>query len=110
MALTGMRRDTGRLVSGIDHLRQSITDILTTPLGSRRMRPEYGSRLPRMADQPVTAGWISAAQAECARVIGRWEPRLRLQQVTIAAVVDGRISLRLAGEYQGEALILELTA
>lgn len=109
MALTGMRRDTGQPVSGIDHLRQSITDILTTRKGARRMRPDYGSNLPLMVDRPVTAGWVSAAQAECARAIARWEPRFKLEKVTVTAVVDGCISLTLAGEYQGEALILEVT-
>ena len=41
--MIGMDRRTGLPLSGIEHLRQSIEDILTTPLGSRRMLPEYGS-------------------------------------------------------------------
>lgn len=31
----------GAPLSGVAHLQQSIKDILTTPLGSRRMRQEY---------------------------------------------------------------------
>ena len=40
MGLIGMSRDSGQALTGIAHLKQSIRDILSTPLGSRRMRPE----------------------------------------------------------------------
>ncbi|ASC88752.1 GPW/gp25 family protein, partial [Pseudomonas fragi] len=38
--------------------------------------PEYGSTLRRFVDLPVNEGWKSAVQAEVARALGRWEPRL----------------------------------
>ena len=43
---SGMHRTTGAGLSGIEHLRQSIADILTTPLGTRLQRRTYGSLLP----------------------------------------------------------------
>ena len=43
---------SGKPISGLDHLRQSIADILTTPIGSRVMRRDYGSLLPGLIDQP----------------------------------------------------------
>ncbi|PJY97706.1 GPW/gp25 family protein [Pseudomonas donghuensis] len=92
------------------HLRQSIADILTTPLGSRRMRPEYGSQLRRYVDLPVNEGWKSAVQAEVARALGRWEPRLKLERVRVTAVVGGQITLQLTGLYLGESAIVEVTA
>lgn len=107
-SLVGMSRQAGGALSGIDHLRQSIADILTTPVGSRVMRPEYGSYLPRMVDQPVGRGWMSAVQAEVARSIGRWEPRLKLSRVTVESVIDGRVSIVIEGEYQGRNVILEV--
>jgi phage baseplate assembly protein W len=76
--MIGMDRRTGLPVTGIDHLRQSIEDILSTPLGSRRMRPNYGSNLRRFVDLPVNEGWKSAVQAEAARALKRWEPRVDL--------------------------------
>lgn len=108
--MIGMDRRTGRPIAGIDHLRQSIEDILTTRLGSRRMRPEYGSKLWSFVDMPVSAGWKSAVQAEVARALGRWEPRIQLSQVTVVAVLAGKISLRLVGEYLGDGVILEVVA
>ncbi|PTQ70849.1 hypothetical protein C8R26_13136 [Nitrosomonas oligotropha] len=109
-ALTGVNRQSGRPLSGYEHLKQSITDILTTPVGSRVMRPEYGSHLPRMVDLPVNKGWISAVQAEIARSIGRWEPRLKLSRVTVTAVVNGRVDMKIAGEYLGESVLIEVIA
>lgn len=118
MAIVGMSRSTGSPISHIEHLRQSITDILTTPRGSRRMRPLYGSLLPRMVDLPVTKGTLSAMQAEIATALGSrkdaagreyGEPRFQLSGVRVTAVVDGKVSMVLQGLYQEKSLSLELT-
>lgn len=108
--MIGMDRRLGQPLSGLAHLRQSIEDILTTLLGSRRMRPEYGSQLRRYVDLPVNEGWKSAVQAEVARSLGRWEPRLKLERVRVTAVVGGQITLQLTGQYLGESAIVEVTA
>ncbi|RPS09977.1 phage baseplate protein [Pseudomonas aeruginosa] len=108
--MIGLDRRTGQPLSGVAHLKQSIEDILTTPLGTRRMRPEYGSKLRRLVDLPVNDGWKSAVQAEVARALGRWEPRLRLERVRVVAVIGGRIDLELAGVYLGDSVMLEVSA
>lgn len=108
--MIGMDRRTGRPISGLAHLRQSIEDILTTPVGSRRMRPEYGSTLRRYVDLPVNEGWKSAVQAEVARALGRWEPRFKLERVRVTAVVGGRVTLQLTGQYLAQATTLEVSA
>lgn len=108
--MIGVDRRTGQPLSGLDHLKQSIEDILTTPLGSRRMRPDYGSNLRRFVDLPVNDGWKSAVQAEVARALGRWEPRLRLERVQVVSIVGGQIGLLLTGQYLGNAAVVEVTA
>lgn len=108
--MIGMDRRTGQPLSGLDHLRQSIEDILTTPVGSRRMRPDYGSQLRRYVDLPVNEGWKSAVQAEVARALGRWEPRLQLERVRVTAVLDGQITMSLVGTYLGDGVVLEVSA
>ncbi|MBB1605195.1 MULTISPECIES: GPW/gp25 family protein [unclassified Pseudomonas] len=108
--MIGMDRRNGQPLGGLAHLKQSIEDILGTPLGSRRMRPEYGSQLRRMVDLPLSEGWKSAVQAEVARSLGRWEPRIRLQSVKVSVVLDGRVSLLLSGLYQGDGFHLEVQA
>lgn len=108
--MIGMDRRTGLPISGVEHLRQSIEDILSTPIGSRRMRPEYGSQIRRFVDLPVNDGWKSAVQAEVARALSRWEPRLKLERVRVVAVVGGKITLQLTGQYLGDSQIVEVTA
>ena len=49
--VTGINTNTGRSISGKAHLRQSIADILSTPIGSRVMRRNYGSHLFDLIDQ-----------------------------------------------------------
>ena len=108
--MIGVDRRTGQLLSGLDHLKQSIEDILTTPLGSRRMRPDYGSNLRRFVDLPVNDGWKSAVQAEVARALGRWEPRVQLERVKVVSVLDGQIGLELTGQYLGNSAVVEVNA
>jgi phage baseplate assembly protein W len=108
--MIGLDRRTGQPLAGQAHLRQSIEDILSTPLGSRRMRPEYGSQLRRFVDLPVNEGWKSAVQAEVARSLQRWEPRLKLERVRVVAVVGGQVTLQLSGEYLGDSETFEVTA
>lgn len=108
--MIGLDRRTGLPISGIEHLRQSVEDILSTPLGSRRMRPAYGSKLRRFVDLPVNDGWKSAVQAEVARALSRWEPRLKLERVRVLSVVGGKITLQLTGQYLGDSQMVEVTA
>ncbi|MEZ2724919.1 GPW/gp25 family protein [Pseudomonas putida] len=108
--MIGVDRRTGQPLTGLDHLKQSIEDILTTPLGSRRMRPDYGSNLRRFVDLPVNEGWKSAVQAEVARALGRWEPRVQLERVRVVSVLDGQIGLELTGQYLGNSAVVEVSA
>ena len=108
-ALVGMSRTTGVPITGLDHLVQSIGDILSTRKGTRRQRPEYGSDIPKMVDLPVTRGWISTVQAEAARAIGRWEPRIKLSRVTVLSIVGGAVTFRIQGTYEGDDIVFEVT-
>ncbi|MCP3965628.1 MAG: phage baseplate protein, partial [Lentisphaerae bacterium] len=78
--MTGIDKTTGRYLSGLDHLKQSITDILTTPIGSRVMRREYGSRLPRLVDAPLNSSTLVDLYSATAEALQRWEPRFKLTE------------------------------
>ena len=96
--MIGMDRTTGRRLTGEAHLRQSITDILTTPIGSRIMRRAYGSHLPALIDAPITSETVVDVYQAAAEAIGRWEPRFQLRRVQVAAAEAGRMTLVLEGE------------
>ena len=98
--MAGMSRDNGEALGGFDHLRQSIQDILTTPIGTRVHRRDYGSRLPRLVDRPINNSLVAEMVAATAEALDRWEPRLKLEKINIDSVsADGQISLSLVGYY-----------
>lgn len=108
--MAGMSRTTGQAVGGFDHLRQSIQDILTTPIGTRVHRRDYGSRIPRLVDRPINKSLVSDLVAATAEALNRWEPRLRLEEVRIqSANENGQIELSLVGYYlvDGQRITIE---
>lgn len=106
--MNGIDRTSGKPLSGKAHLRQSIQDILTTPLGSRVMRRDYGSRLFELVDAPVNAETIAELYAATAEALDRWEPRLRLTNIDVQAVSGGHITLSLQGEYRPDGQLITL--
>jgi len=94
----GMNAQNGRAIASGDHLAQSISDILTTPVGSRLARREYGSLLPELIDAPANQNTLLQLYAAAATALIRWEPRLRLTRVsTDAATSGGRVALSIEG-------------
>ncbi|MDE1554075.1 MULTISPECIES: GPW/gp25 family protein [Comamonas] len=95
-----MDRTTGRRIAGIDHVRQSVADILTTPLGSRLERRNYGSLLPSLIDQPDNAHTRLRCYAAIASALMKWEPRLRVTRVGMTAGDrPGQATVDLQGDY-----------
>lgn len=84
----GMSKITGELLPTDDHLRQSIYDILTTPIGSRLIRREYGSLLPFLIDEPVNPATKLKIMSAIATSIIKYEPRVKVSQVTLAMNTD----------------------
>ncbi|MDH1589714.1 GPW/gp25 family protein, partial [Stutzerimonas stutzeri] len=76
-----MNRATGTAIDSTAHIAQSIGDILTTPIGSRVMRRDYGSLLPDLIDAPFNDATRLQAYAAVAMALLRWEPRIRLSRV-----------------------------
>ena len=107
--MRGMHRATGQALSGKQHLKQSLQDLLTTPLGSRVMRPEYGSRLFELIDAPLNQATLAQMYAATAEAINRWEPRFTLKKVSINQAIAGKIELDLQGTYAptGEVMTIE---
>jgi phage baseplate assembly protein W len=96
-----MDRTTGRRIAGMDHLKQSIADILTTPLGSRLERRTYGSLLPGLIDAPDNAVTRLRCYAAIASALMKWEPRLRVTRVRMeSGDVPGQAVITLEGEFR----------
>jgi phage baseplate assembly protein W len=73
IALTGER----------DELEQSILIILGTPLGTRVMRPTFGSRLQDLVFAPNDSNTAAQARRYVEEALGMWEPRIILMEVEV---------------------------
>lgn len=85
----GMNARTGLAMSEDEHIAQSIGDILTTAIGSRVTRRPYGSIVPELIDQPGNAATTLRLMAGCVSAINRWEPRVRINRITLSTAMDG---------------------
>lgn len=81
--MLGMDARTGKRIEGDAHLVQSIADVLTTPIGSRVMRRDYGSLLLDLIDQPFTPLLKLRLFAAVAVALSRWEPRIRVRKIAV---------------------------
>jgi len=98
--MNGINKNTGKPLAGIDHLRQSIIDILTTPRGTRVMRRQYGSKLFELIDAPLNSDTVLFLYAAIAEALDKWEPRLKLKRIEIASITDsGTANLTLTAVY-----------
>ncbi len=83
MYAMGMSRTSGKLLNPSEHLRQSIHDILSTPLGSRLMRRDYGSLLPFLIDDPMNIATKIKMMSAIASALVQWEPRIKVRQIIL---------------------------
>ena len=90
--MSGMNTHSGGELDGIEHLKQSIRDILTTPIGTRVMRRSYGSRLFELVDAPINRRTIASIYAATAEALRKWEPRFILKRVSLEKATPGTVA------------------
>lgn len=62
-------------------VRQAIRIILSTSLGERVMRPQFGSRLYELVFEPANPTTARRAERYVAEALDRWEPRIEVVDV-----------------------------
>ena len=97
--MTGMDRASGKPLADLLHLRQSITDILSTPIGSRIMRRDYGSRLFKRLDAPLTGELLAEIYADVVEALFSYEPRFEVTNVSVVSIDQGHLILDVTGKY-----------
>lgn len=100
--MRGMNRTTGKLIEGLEYLQQRLTDVLTTPIGTRVMRRDYGCRLFDLVDQTMNEGWLVQCYAAIAEAVDdpiNGLPDFRLERVAPKDLGDGGGAFELTGIY-----------
>jgi hypothetical protein len=125
--MSGLSSATGVPLAELDHIRQSIQDILLTLPGERVMRRDYGCWVRALIDAPMDPVTIMDIYQSVVGAINRWEPRVRVQSVglddaggvtgatgfagpaaTDRVTADGRLILAIAVRHRvtGQAITL----
>ncbi len=86
---------------GVQHVKDSIRQILGTRIGERCMRRDFGSRSQEIVFEPNDEILASRLRNIIFEAIDRWEPRIEVRQVNLlnlnpaAGVIDVFINFRI---------------
>jgi hypothetical protein len=100
-----MDRKTGKALTRAEHIKQSMNDIVTTPIGSRLYRRDYGSEVFELLDQPQNPALNLMLQSVVVMALVRNEPRIRLTHVKLSDVnMSGERVCQIGYEDNGQLL------
>lgn len=75
-------------------IENSIKDILLTPLGSRVMLPEYGSRIYELIDRKVDDEFRADLACFVIEAVEQWEKRVKIDEVRLIGLKDHKLSFK----------------
>lgn len=86
------------MTSGADDIDASIRVVLVTAPGERVMRPFFGCRIWELLFEPINANTLGLMADAVREAIGRWEPRVELEDVEVEpdSANEGRVLIHLA--------------
>ena len=76
-------------------IEESIKDILLTPLGSRVMLPDYGSRLFELIDRKLDDEFRADLACYVIEAVEKWEPRVKIDEVKLISLKDHRLNFKI---------------
>ena len=82
------------MVKHLIDIENSIKDILLTPLGSRVMLPEYGSRIYELIDRKVDDEFRADLACFVIEAVEKWEKRVRIDEVRLIGLKDHKLSFK----------------
>lgn len=94
--MAGIDALSGTILDELADIRQSIADIIATPVGTRVMRRDYGSHIFDLIDAPGTDLGALQMVAAAADAVARWESRVRMKSARLSTAPDGRAVLSTA--------------
>lgn len=106
----GLNASTGAVLTGWQHVVQSLHDIFHTQFGTRIMREWYGSFVPKLLGNLITPDEVVSYFAAVTSAIEQWEPRFRVTQIQVLKVTrDGQLHVFIEGEYRPRAVYGDFT-
>ena len=94
-----MNRDNGSPIEDAAHyLKQSINDIINTPIGSRVMRRNYGSNVMEFIDSPINDYTLIQIQSYLANTLLFQEKNFALKKLTVQQKQE-KLFVSIEGDY-----------
>ena len=75
-------------------IENSIKDILLTPLGSRVMLPEYGSRIFELIDRKIDDEFRADLACFVIEAVEKWEKRVKIDEVRLIGLKNHKLSFK----------------
>jgi hypothetical protein len=103
-----------RFSAGAENVREAIRVVLSTELRERLMLPEFGAGLGQFLFEPNVGATHALIAERAKRALARWEPRVRLDRLDVAADPEDpqaavvTVAYRLVTTGQGEQLTLSV--
>lgn len=86
---TGIDRRTGKVISGWDHVLQSLEVIFTTRFGERVMRRWFGSFVPNLLGERMVPSRVLKFWTAICIAIDTWEPRYKITKIVPLGTPEG---------------------
>ena len=97
---TGIDGRTGKVLTGIPHLQQSLGKIWGTRIDTRVMRLSFGSNLRSLLSEDLSPSIALLIYNELYGSAAKWEPEYALTQLQLVTLTEGgKLGLRHAGVY-----------
>lgn len=101
---------TGTEIDELADIRGSVSRIISTPIGTRVMRRDFGSHLFDLNDSPANPAGTLRLIAASADAIARWEPRVTMQSARISISYDGAVTITAVCAVNGTNLTITADA
>lgn len=98
-------------VGDATEIEQAILIILNSAPGQRVMRPEFGCRLQELVFAPNNAATAGLAERYVREALGRWEPRIDLEEVAVTpdarqdAILQILVRYRIKSTHSSRSLV-----
>ncbi|OOI04714.1 phage baseplate protein [Vibrio sp. OULL4] len=108
--MIGIDRKTGRRIDGFEQLVSRVTQVMTTPLGGRAKRSNFGSRVREGLAANMSDSMLVRTQASAIEAF--YNPANGLQDFSPSSCVAKRhstgLSLYFEGKWQGRSVKFEV--
>ncbi len=108
----GMNSENGEISNGTPYLGQLVRDVLITPIGSRVMRRNYGSRLYTLLDNPIDAALVANINVAVVEALTAHVPIISITAIEVNPAEGnqtGKIRLTVMGYLISENKPIEIS-